>query len=220
MIIVWCRPVYLQRINRVCFPEPEEALAAAQNIFTQDPWPALPESFLLKGSSAFCFPPLLCGQHLLSFTPAAVSPNTEILWISLSTACTTRVTCTEGGRAGRSCRCAGHATQGDQNFHTFSFSTKTLWTWTNWVSGTTLWPCPSILGTGMTAALDVCTLAGCPLQIPSRKLSDKCHLIVQINSFFCYIHMYRGLLSLNVCILLCSWWTGSIAKSWKCKCCQ
>lgn len=55
MIILWCNLVYLQRINRVCFPEPEEGPAAASNIFAQNPWPALPESFLLKGSSALCF---------------------------------------------------------------------------------------------------------------------------------------------------------------------
>lgn len=160
MVILWCSPVYLPRINRVCFPEPK-ALAAAQNLFTQNPWPALPESFLLQGSSTFCFPLLLCSQHLLSFIPAAVSPNTQILQIFLSIVCTPRITCTEGGRATRCCRCTGHATQGEESFHASSFSTKTLWTWTNWVSATTL--SPSTLGTGMTAALDVCTLAGCPL---------------------------------------------------------
>lgn len=45
------------------------------------------------------------------------------------------------------------------------------------------------------AALGVCTLADCRSQTLVRKLSDKCHLIVQINSSFCYIRMYHGLLS-------------------------
>lgn len=35
------------------------------------------------------------------------------------------------------------------------------------------------------AALGMCTLAACPSQTLVRKLSDKCHLIVQINSSFC-----------------------------------
>lgn len=162
MIILWCNPVYLQSINRACFPEPEEGPAAARNVFAQNPWPALPESFLLKGSSALCFLPWLCTQPSLGFAPAAVSPNTQVLWTFLSVACRPCVVCAEGGRAPTRRRCMSRATQGEQTFHVSPSSTKMLWTWTNWASSTAVWPCPPVPGTGMTDLPLACDPGGLP----------------------------------------------------------
>lgn len=155
MVILRCNSAYLQRINS--FPEP---CAAVCNNFAWNHWPVLPGSFLLKESSAPCFPPCFCRQQWLRCTLAVVSP--QIVWTFLSIAPTLHIVCTREGWVPPTPQVHGLGNLGRSELPRVSFFHKNAVN-LNKLGQHHLMAMPSQPRPRCDrAGLSVCTLAACP----------------------------------------------------------